>query len=258
MGKRDFSFIPDLSDDERILLRHVLDKYDRAPQIYSPLFTFFLDERQQQLAETVLASEKAQSYAFFGGFDEAQRRVLALLPETSYDDGQEYPIKAVTFTYRKADKLTHRDILGALMSLNIRRECVGDIIVGEGKSCTVVYDTVADDVLSICKIGRVGVKAAEGFDESLKPENSFKLINATVSSLRIDGVLSAAAGVSRDKAASLIRSSLVSLDHKQVSSVSKQIEAGEVFSVRGHGKFQLESCRETKKGRMNIVVKKYL
>ena len=258
MGNKDFSFIPGLSDDEKILLRNITDKYEKAQQIYRPLYTFFLDERKQQLAQTVLASIKAEGFSIYGGYENAQRKILAVFDEYSRPENADFPLKPVTFTYRSVDRLTHRDILGALMSLDIKRECIGDILVGDGKSCTFVYETVADDVLSVSKIGRVGVKASEGFDESVVPLVSFKLINATVSSLRIDGVVSAAAGVSRDKASALIRSSLVSLDHKEVSSASQKIDIGGVFSVRGHGKFELESCRETKKGRINIVVKKYL
>lgn len=258
MGNKDLSFIPGLSDDEKILLRNISDKYERSQQIYKPLFTFFLDERKQMLAKTVLDSVKAGGYAFFGGHEDAQRKILAVYPEQYAPEVNDYPLRPVTFRYRSVDKLTHRDILGALMSLDIKRECVGDILVGEGISCTFVYETAADDVLAITKIGRVGVKASQGFDESLKPEIAYKLINATVSSLRIDGVVSAAVGVSREKAAALIRSSNVSLDYKEVSSASLKIDIGGVFSVRGHGKFVLESCRETKKGRINIVVKKYL
>ena len=258
MGNKDFSFIPGLSDDERILLRNILDKYEKSQQIYKPLFTFFLDKRKAELAKTVLSSVKAENYAFYGGYEGAGRCVLALFPEGTAVDELEWPVRPVTFTYRAVDKLTHRDILGALMSLDIKRECIGDIIVGEGKSCTFVYETVADDVLFVSRIGRVGVKSGEGFDETLVPKVSFKEINATVSSLRIDGVVSAACGVSRDKAAALIRSSLVSLNYKEVSSASQKIDIGGVFSVRGYGKFELLSCRETKKGRINIVVKKYL
>ena len=252
MGKGDLSFIPGLSDDEKILLRNVLEKYERAMQIYKPLYSFFLDERKQMLAKTALDSVKAEGYCFFGGYDEG------FYPEHFDAYELDYPLKAVTFTYRSVDKLSHRDILGALMSLDIKRECIGDILVSEGKSCVFVYDTVCSCVLEIKKIGRVGVKANEGFDSTVRPEESFKYINATVSSLRIDSVVSAAAGVSRDKASALIRSSLVSLNYKEASSASQKIDIGGVFSVRGHGKFQLESCRETKKGRINIVVKKYL
>ena len=258
MGNKDFSFIPGLDDDERILLRNILDKYDKSQEIYKPLFTFFLDERKISLAKTVLASQKAEGFKFFGGFEGAQRCVLCLRPEHLAGEDVAFPIKPVTFTYRAVDKLSHRDILGALMSLDIKRECIGDIIVGEGKSCTFVYETVADDVLSVSRIGKVGIKVKEGFDETIVSQVSFKEISSTVSSLRIDGVVSAACGVSRDKASSLIKSSLVSLDQKCVTSASQKIDIGGVFSVRGHGKFQLVSCRDTKKGRINIVIKKYL
>ena len=258
MGNKDFSFIPGLDDDEKILLRNILDKYERSQQIYKPLYTFFLDERKQMLAKTALSSVKAEGYSFYGGYEGASRCILAFCPEHYSLDELQYPVKALTFTYRNIDKLTHRDILGSLMSLDIKRECVGDILVGEGKSCVFVYESVADTVFDIKKIGRVGVRITEGYDDSVRPENSFKYINSTVSSLRIDGVVSAAAGVSREKASSLIRQSLVTLNYKEVSSASQKIDIGGVFSVRGFGKFELESCRETKKGRINIVVKKYL
>ena len=217
-----------------------------------------LDERKQKLAKTVLDSVKASGYCFLGGYENAKRRLIAFYPEYFDEKTQESPIRPITFTYRNVDKLSHRDILGSLMSLNIKRECIGDILVGEGKSCVLLYETVFSDAMLISKIGRVGVKASEGFDESIQLQEGFKLINATVSSLRIDGVVSAAAGISREKASAIIRSSLVSLNYKEVSSASQKIEIGGVFSVRGHGKFQLESCHETKKGRINIVVKKYL
>lgn len=258
MGKKDFSFIPGLSDDERILLRNILDKYDRANKIFKPVFSFFLDERKQMLAKTALESIKADKYTFEGGYQGAQRKIMIFYPENYYESEPQTPIKSVTFTYRAAYKLTHRDFLGALMSLDIKRECIGDILVGEGKCCVFVYETVLQDVLFITKIGRVGVKVSEGYDVSVTPENSFKELSLTVSSLRIDGVVSAAAGISREKAAGLIRSSLVSLNYKEVTSASQKIDIGGTFSVRGYGKYELVSCRETKKGRLNIVVKKYL
>ena len=258
MGKKDLSFIPGLSDDERILLRNILDKYERANRICKPLFSFFLDERKQMLAKTALDSIKADRYIFEGGYQDAQRKIIVFYPEHYYENEPQVPVKSITFTYRAVDKLTHRDFLGALMSLDIKRECIGDILVGEGKCCVFVYETVLQDVLYITKIGRVGVKASEGFDVSVTPENSFKELSLTVSSLRIDGVVSAAAGISREKAAALIKSSLVSLNYKEVSSASQKIDIGGTFSARGYGKYELISCRETKKGRLNIVVKKYL
>ena len=257
-SKESFSYIPDIDDEERIILRNILDKYDKAQQIYKPMFTFFLDERKQRLAVTVLDSNMYKGYKLFGGTDDAKRKVIALLPDYFDESDLSFPVTPVTFKYREADKLSHRDILGSLMALNIKRECIGDIFVGEGRSCVFVYDTVLDDVLSVSKIGRVGVKSETGFDESIVQEEKFKIIEGTVSSLRVDSIVSTAAGVSRDKAASLIRAGLVQADHKTVSSVSDKMVTGEVFSVRGYGKFELTDNSPTKKGRIHITVKKYL
>lgn len=258
MQRDNFSFIPDLDGDERILLRNLLDKYERSQQIYKPMFSFFLDERRQMIAEKAMASVKAENYMFYGGFNDAVRRIMVFYPDYSDITDIDYPIKGVTFKFREDDKLSHRDILGSLMSLDIKRECIGDILITDGKASVFVYETVLIPVLMIKKIGRVGVKVSEGFDESIKPEISFKTINATVSSMRIDAVVSAALGVSREKAASLIRSSLVVYDHKNMTSVSDKTDVGGVFSVRGYGKFLIEEKSDTKKGRIHIVVKKYL
>lgn len=258
MPGNSFSFIPDLNDDERILLRNLVDKYERSQQIYKPMFSFFLDERKQMLAEKVMASVKAVNYLFYGGFDDAQRKIAVFYPEHHDTSELDMPIKGVTFKFRENDKLTHRDILGSLMSLDIKRECIGDILIANGKACAFVYDTVVNDVLLIKKIGRVGVKVTEGFDANIKPQTEFKIISTTVSSMRIDAVVSAAVGVSREKAAALIRSSLVVYDHRNVTSISDKTDVGGVFSVRGYGKFIIDEISQTKKGRIHIVVKKYL
>ena len=256
--RENFSYIPDLDDEERILLRSILDKARRANDIFKPLFSFFLDERKLSLSKTVLASEHFDNYRTYGGNDASRRCVLALLPEY-YDESELcFPITAVTFSYRAVDKLSHRDILGTLMGLNIRRECIGDIYVGEGRSCVFVYNTVLDDTLLVSKIGRVGVKTEIGFDETLMQEEKFKLIEGTVSSLRVDSIVSTATGLSRDKSASLVRSGLVTCDYKTAASVSDRLETGVVFSVRGYGKFELLSQSPTKKDRIHITVKKYL
>lgn len=70
-----------------------------------------------------------------------------------------FPVGAVTFSFRKSDTLTHRDILGALMSLEIKRELLGDILTAEGYAVVFVHENAIELVSSVDKIGRVGVTA---------------------------------------------------------------------------------------------------
>lgn len=249
-----------LSDDDNILLRSISDKIILAEKHFSPKFTFFLDERQSELVEMIFKNSVFNNYALYGGYDNAKRKILAVTPPYSYADLTEFPIKAVTFTYRKADSITHRDILGSLMSLNIERKTVGDILVGEGKSTAFLFDTVADDVLfGINKIGRVGVKTVEGFDSSIIPEEKFKEIEGTIASLRLDCVLSLALKISREKAANLIKKNGVVVNCQEQFSISYEMKENDKFSVKGFGKFLFSEINGvSKKDRIHITIKKYI
>ena len=260
MAEKKFSFLNNITDEDRILLSHVLDMANAAKEKYVTKFTFFLDDRQQELCRQVLMSEKLDNYLFWGGFDQAERKMLGLFHSSDESNTEDFPVKSICFTYRKADKLTHRDFLGVLMSLQIERRCVGDIIVGEGCTNVMVADQVAERVLcEISKIGRVGVKASEGFDESVKPKIEMSEITGTVSSLRADCLLSFSLHISREKAAALIRQHGISINHMMCYKADSVLKESDVFSVKGHGKYVLKSINGvSKKEKIRITLCKFI
>ena len=162
------------------------------------------------------------------------------------------------FSFRKADKLSHRDILGSLMSMQIKREMLGDIIVSEGCAEAMIYDTIASEAESICKIGRIGVSASLIEAPDLLPEKKFRLISGTVSSMRIDCISALAMNVSREKASSALKSEKIMLNYRTVSDNDKAVSKGDILSIRGYGKFRIpEIGGETKKGRIHLSIEKY-
>lgn len=247
-----------LSGEDRILVSHIADMMDICEKSYYPKFSNFLDERQAALAQSVLNERKFKEYSFYGGYENASRRVLGVFPE--YCGDREFPVSAITFKYRENDKLSHRDFLGAFMSRQIKREMLGDIIVGKDSTTAFVYDTVKNVLLSeITKIGSAGVKAEENRDPNLQVEQAFTEKNGSVSSLRLDSVLAFAAGVSRGKAADIIKSGNAAVNCITVGSASYSLNSGDIFSARGFGKFILFSVNgKTKKDRFHITVKKYI
>ena len=259
MKNKNFSFLHDISDDDRILLSRVLDWTSMAEEKYITKFSSFLDERQCGLCRQVLESEKYENYTFWGGYDDAERQILCVYAPYSDVEKEVFPLKAVTYKYRKTDKLSHRDFLGSLMALQITRDCVGDIIVGEGQACAFVRDTVADEALGISKIGRVGVKSSLGFEKQLIPKHEFREISGTVASMRTDCIVSMALRVSREKAAALIKNSSVEVNCAHCDSVKYLLKPGDKFSVRGYGKFLFKSADGmTKKDRVHITICKYI
>lgn len=247
-----------LSEEDRILASHIADMMNICEKSYCPKFSGFLDERQAVLVQSVLNERRFGRYSFYGGYENASRKVLGVFPE--YCEDERFPVSALTFKYRENDKLSHRDFLGAFMSKQIKREMLGDIVVGKGTATAFVYDTVKDVLLSeITKIGSVGVKVEEDNAPDLHIEQEFTEKNGSVSSLRLDSVLALAAGISRGKASGLIKGGGVSVNYSVVESVSYSLETGDVFSVRGFGKFILFSVNgKTKKDRFHITVKKYI
>lgn len=253
------SYYSGLSEEDRLLVSHIMDMIEICEKSYTPRFTAFLDERQAILAESVVREQHCEDYELYGGYEGAARKILGVFPPYSEISGEDFPISALTFRYREADRLSHRDFLGAFMSCSINRNTVGDIIVENGRTTVFVHNTVKPVLMSeICKIGSAGVKVSEEKAPEFNSEQSFTEKSGTVSSLRFDSIVSLAAGVSREKSASLIKGGYAAVMYETVQSVSYQLSVGDIFSVRGYGKFILFSVNgKTKKDRIHITVKKY-
>ena len=260
MPKNSFSFLENISQQDKLLFVNTLSWAENARDKYVTRFTYFLDERQQKLCKQVLASEKLDNYCFRGGYEGAQRQVMCLLSPCDSAETIEFPIKCVNFSYRKADELSHRDFLGALMSLKIQRYCVGDIVVGQGSTNVFVLDSVAQLVADeVTKIGRVGVRAELFCDDSITVQVRTQEINGTVASLRADSILSLALHISREKASALIKNKGISIDHITTFKTDSLISEHQTFSVMGCGKFVLESINGvSKKDRIHVTLCKFI
>lgn len=145
------------------------------------------------------------------------------------------------------------------MHLGIKREMVGDIVIDEGIAQIALLKTVEDLVTSeIRKIGNAGVKYNERFPGILKKLQNFKEISGTVASLRLDGVVGLGLNLSRSKTAAIIKGNGIEVNSIPKYDCSLILNEGDVFSVRGYGKFKLsEISGITKKGRIHITVLKY-
>lgn len=258
-----------LTEEEMLLASKTQDMAMRVERSAVAKYSFFLNEREQAIAKAVLLQQgvRTESYCFFGGYDAAERVVLGVFPDyfsvSNEDAGAgalAFPIVPITFSYRKADKLSHRDFLGSLMALQLRRETVGDILVGDGLAVAFVYQTIAATILdSIIKIGSTGVSLKEGIPQELPCNTDFAEIEGTVASLRLDAVLSLATALSRERAADLIKGGSVQLNHTYCENASASVREGDGFSVRGFGRFSLTKLGNvSKKGRTHITVRKYL
>ncbi|MBD5104930.1 MAG: hypothetical protein HDT47_08750 [Ruminococcaceae bacterium] len=239
--------------EETEFCRHIKDLAVLGEKIRTPRFSGFLTEREQRLAEAA-AYSAGVTCSFWGGHEAAVRKMFSAPAE----ENDNFPLEAVTFFFREKDKLTHRDFLGALMSLGLKRDQIGDIAVTSGGAVVFASKNAMPLISSeIEKVGRVGVRSEAGINIQL-PQQEFEEISAVIASSRIDVLVAAACKISREKASALIRSGGVILSGIELSSASKSVEEGESFSVKGYGKFIFSrlGC-ETKKGKNHALIKKY-
>ncbi len=88
---------------------------DQCQHNYEPHYFDFMDEALQMKVEPILR-KSGEPYAFWGGMEEAGRKMLCIYPDYREEDLQ-WPMMAATCT---ADfDLDHRNILGELMALKV-------------------------------------------------------------------------------------------------------------------------------------------
>lgn len=251
-----------ISDGSNSVLRSRLEDTVRlCNKRGTPCFLGFLDLREQAEAQGVLRSLTTDEHiAFYGGYPDAERTMLSVSPPYCCADIEDYPLSAVAFRYRAQKTLTHRDVLGTLMSLGVRRDAVGDILCGEGIAVVFLRDEIAAYICEqVDRIGGEGVSVIIDYQGDLPISVEYESRYETVSSARLDSVVRALIRTSREQAADLIRTGAVSLNHLPLESVSKVVSAGDVLSIRGYGRFYLDQIGPvTKKGRLALYARRRL
>ncbi len=254
MGDR-FSHLG-LNDSERRLAAHFSELAQLAYVRGFPRFTPFLDEREQAIAACAGQICAARP---FGGFEGASRVVFGFCEDVDQLTDEAFPIETILIRYRRQDRIGHRDILGTLMSLQLKRETIGDILVGEGEAVVFCLPTVAPLLVQeVTRVGGVGVTCAAERPAVL-PAVQLQPMQGIAASLRIDCIVAMVTQKSRSEAVRLIRGGAVAKAGQTVSEPSREIAAGESLSVRGWGKYVIRSVgAPTRSGRYHISYDKYI
>ena len=260
----------ELSDEDIQMAIFLEGKINASSSRHITAYTRWLSDKHQLIAEHVLNRLGVRDYEFWGGFAESERKILGIYIENSYIDDVHsvYPIQAFRALSSEFRKLNHRDYLGSMLALGIKRELIGDIVVLPGNEAVIfVCDHIAGflkDNFTKAGSNRVDLhELAYGADEienllaSVKSE--FELIRDTVASLRIDAIVAAMLNLSRSNAQTLIKAERVQINHSSVKDSDYVLEQGCKLSIKGFGRYELaEIGDQNKKGRYRIVIKKLL
>ena len=177
------------------------------------LFSDFLGLSEQSAFYEIEPKLRPNGYTVFGGALGCERVMVRFGSEEEAGYSAPFPItviKAAPVSQKFADKLTHRDILGALMNLGIERDVLGDIILRDNVAYIFVKDDIADFILSeLCRAKHtdLSVTVIDGMPdgELYKTEE----VRVQVSSPRVDAVLARVFSLSRDDSSTLFSKKLV-------------------------------------------------
>ena len=214
-------------------------------------FTPFLTPPEAVLA--MAAAKRAQvNGELFGGYENAERCMARFAPLMA--QLTPYPIVALEIRWPHQDAPEHRDLLGGLMGLGIKRARVGDITLMPDRAYLFVESALAELVAqSLTEAGRIklNVRVTQTLPELATPEG--EALHFTVQSSRLDAIVSDAFHLSRGNAAELIEAGAVKLCHVPTLRPDARVNAGDAISVRGYGRLQVEAIGEpTRKGRLPV------
>ena len=147
------------------------------------------------------------------------------------------------------------------MGLGLTREKIGDLLVEENRCQIILLAETAHIVLSqLDKVARYPVSGkAIPLEDLTAPERTVKTIRDTFATLRLDAVTASAFSLPRSKAAALISSGRVSLNHVECTKPDRTVGEGDVITCRGSGKCVVKQINgQSKKGRIMAELERYL
>lgn len=250
--------------DTKYLLANVEDLIFSVQKNKTERVTSFFDPAQQQLVEDIVKQYNGIKYDKFGGYGDAERLMFYIYPFTEEIDQKKWynAIKVVKITWNaKYYRVSHRDILGAIMGLGIQRHKIGDIIIQSEVGYVFTLSDIAPFIFSnLIYIGKASVNTEIcNYDQIYIDPPKIKLIKATVSTLRLDSIASAGFGISRNKMVPTIRSGAVKVNWTEVDKPNFVLKEDDMISVQHMGRIRLAAIGKfTKKQRINVTIERFI
>ena len=236
------------------LLKRAEDLLSRCERASVMTGTAYLTPAEQAVLTAWAKSRSDCTMLLRGGHPDCERKAAFFLPyyldESSFDEEEQFrAIRAVAGFGEPG----HRDYMGAVLGLGIRRDFLGDIWVSGNTAILFCLPSIEQHLLlSLDKVGRYGVKTCSlPLSEVPAPERKVKIRTFTVQSMRLDAVAAGLFNISRTTAATLINAGLASLNHLPCLRTDAPVREGDIISIRGHGKASVaELGGQSRKGRI--------
>lgn len=245
---------------EREFIDQVLQWKQEAEDFYQMKVTNFLDPREQFIMESIIGKNGDVKVSFFGGFQGAERKRGMIYPPFIPIHEEDFAIQIFEMIYpKKFVTLTHRHVLGSLMGLGVKRSKFGDIIFQNDRIQFAVCKEIAEYLtIEFHSVGKYSVRLENvSKEKTFVNQEKWQEEGITVSSLRLDTIISAIYRMSRQKAQDLIKHGLVKVNWAVIEDVAYPLESLDVLSIRGYGRSKvIEIEGKTKKDKWRLTIGK--
>ncbi len=251
-----------MQKEELMLQKRFIELSKIAYQREIVTYSDFLNLNELNILHTTPKQDFYACYETFGGYECSERQMVAFLPDALCYN-KNYPIsvlKIEPLQKKFAEELSHRDYLGAILNLGIDRSKLGDILVQPDSAVLFAHKSLESFIFEeLTRIRHTSVQVKIIEEEHQRYQQKTKEIKGTVSSLRLDSLLSLAFATSRSKLVTYIETGKVFVNGKLITSNGYQIKENDIISVRGLGRFQYkELISKTKKERLYISIDLYI
>lgn len=252
-----------MTADTELLKRRFIELARKSDGAGIFTFTPFLGLAEQSALNEIKKELRGITITSFGGAEGAERVVIRFGDEEEIGYSLPFPIsilRAEPTSQKYADRLTHRDFLGAILNLGIERDTLGDILIIDNVGYIFALESMADYIAdSLIRVKRTDVHT-EVIDH-LPEGRGYRTErrNVQANGERLDALVAKVFSLSREEAQTLFKRRMVFANGREIDSTSYIPKEYEKISVRGHGRFiYLGPTSLTRKGKMNIAVEIYI
>lgn len=242
--------------EEKEFIDQIMSWKNYVEMNYAPKLTDFLDPREQFIVQSIIGQNGEVNYQLFGGANSAERKRALIYPDYFQPEDEDFEIQLFEIKYPvKFVNLSHPQVLGSLMGIGLKREKFGDILIDGERIQFFVAKEIADYIrMNFHQVGKATIRLEDlPLSEAIKVNEQTEEKEFTVSSLRLDAVLSTASRLSREKTQKLIENGLVKVNFKIVESPSYLLDEGDLISAKRIGRMKLTSIGEqTRKNKWRI------
>lgn len=265
--------------DEKLIIAKLNDKIKSCKVNNKIVHSEFLNIYKRDLMQKELNRLKEKNYLFFGGFKDAEYKLLILYPEKFRDEFNLYIDNKKTYIIQKSinniikairiklpkelvNKYEHRDYLSAIMKIGLVRERIGDIIVHNDCAYIIVLNENVEylqkSLKELIRFRKAEVNVID-IDKIELNQIKFEDIKISISSNRLDNFISEICKISRSQAGEKLQAERVLINSKVETKSSKSVKEGDILVIRGKGKFRInEFIGTNKKGKIIVNILKYI